>query len=310
LLAGGAAVGAGVLRHVRVAQAQTKPKFVATLVLGTPMRPSPQAAEEMRSHGWIEGETIRFERRGAGRRDELPAIAAEIVALKPDLVVTWGMPAALAMKKATSTIPVIFNLGDDPVEAGIVASFARPGGNLTGFYNGRYEGKKLELIKEIQPGTRVVVYPVKAIRADVAHAAQGFGLQARAIDMSGEQDLERFFAELRGTRADAVVLPLLDWLRQPLYARIAAEFLTMKMPALAGGRSFTSAGGLLSFGPKDLATRGMRQFDQILRGANPAEIPVESPREFDLVINLNTAKAFGLKVPPPLRLRADELIGG
>jgi len=311
LLAAGAAVGVGGLTASRLANAQVAPrlKLVALLVEGPAFTgPSPDVLAEQRRHGWIDGQNVRYERRGFQRPEELPALVAEILAMKPDLVVTYSTPAALAMKQATRTIPVIFNVGIDPVETGLVASLARPGGNLTGFYDGQYDGRKLQLIKEVQPRASLVVYPQKKIDATISDAAQTLGLQVRGIDLVDEHDIERFLVELRHARADAVVVPPLGWLRPTSMVRLAAEFLAAKIPAVGPNQRFADAGGLLAFGPKYSASRGVAQADQILRGANPADLPVELPTEFNLAVNLKTAKAFGLTVPQSLRLRADQII--
>ena len=152
-----------------------------------------------------------------------------------------------------------------------------------------------------------MVYPQK-IEASIAAAARATGLRIHGIECKGERDLDRFFAELRGASADAVVVPPLGWVRQPALARMATEFLKTRMPAVGTVTAFTTAGGLLAFGPKYSATRGVGQVDQILRGANPADMPVELPTEFELAINLKTAKGLGLTIPQSVLLRADTVI--
>jgi putative ABC transport system substrate-binding protein len=278
---------------------------------GAPMTaPPPVYSEEWRKHGWIEGQTLKIERRFASRPEQLPAFAAELVALKVDLLSTSGIPATAAAKAATRTIPIMFSVYSDPVEAGLVASLPRPGGNLTGIYYGQYDDKRLQLIKEVQPRAKLVIYLSASphLEATIEHSAQALGVRVRGIVCTREEDLDRFFDELRAARADAVVVPFLNWSRADTIVRLASEFLAMKMPAVGLGRNFAKAGGLLSFGPKDEYARQAARMDQLLRGANPAEMPVELPRLFDLVINMKTATALGLKISQPLEYRADHVI--
>lgn len=306
-------VGGGLLVAPIIARAQQPPRVMRMghLSEGAPMTaPPPGYAEAWRKHGWIEGETLKIERRFAQRPEELPAMAGELVALKVDLLSTAGIPASLAVKAATRTIPVMFSVNNDPVEAGLVASLAHPGGNFTGIYYGLYDDKKLELIKEVLPRSKLVVYPSASpkLGAEIENAAQALGIRVRGIVCADEQDLTRFFTELRAARADAVVVPWLLWSRPDTIVRFASEFLEMKMPALGSGRGFTRAGGLLSFGAKEEIARQAARMDQLLRGANPAEMPVELPRLFDLAINMKTATALGLTISQVLQYRADVII--
>ena len=258
--------------------------------------------------GWVEGKTVRFEHRSAERPDELPALAGEIVALKPHLVIAFGTPAALAMQRATRRIPVFFILARDPVESGLVASLARPGGNLTGIYNRLFGDKQLQLVKEMVPQAKLVAYPEK-INADIARAARSLGLQVRSIPIESEHDLDRFFAELARARADAVVVPPFPWLSKSGVRRIAQEFLKLKMPAVGSDPMFAVSGGLLVYTPKPIPfAQAMQKIDQLLRGANPAEMPVESPTEFTYVLNESTANALGLAIPGSVRIGAHEVI--
>ncbi len=153
--------------------------------------PSPFVIEQWRARGWIVDKNLFLDRRFAQRPEQLPALAEELLAFKPDLIVAFGTPAASAMKRATSTIPILFSVGTDPVESGLIASLARPGGNLTGYHNGLYDEKKLQLIKEIQPRAKLVVYPDR-IRPRVEEAARALGMRAQGVQIVNEQELERF----------------------------------------------------------------------------------------------------------------------
>ena len=290
-----------------IAQGATQPKLVVRLAEGQLELP-PEVHAEYERLGWIEGKNIRFGLRSAARSHELPALAEEIVTLKPDLVFVVGTPAALAMKRATRSIPIYFILAADPVENGLVASLARPGGNLTGVYNRLFDSKQLQLIKEMVPRAKLVVYP-QTVTAGVAHAARSLGMEMRSIPIGNEHDIDGFLAELARARADAVVVPPFPWLSESGIRRLAEMFLKLKMPAIGSSRMFAEAGGLLVYTPKPVPlARSVQMTDQILRGANPAEMPVESPTEFTYVVNERTANAFGLTIPVSVRLGAHEVI--
>ena len=268
--------------------------------------PDPAVAEAFRSHGWIEGQNIEFQRRGTKRAEELSTVARELVALQPDLVIAFGTPAARAMQQATRTIPIFFNVEADPVASGLVANLARPGGNLTGFCDGLYDSKMLQLIKEIQPQARLVIYMASRVAPDAVAAAQALGMVARGI-VAGPEDLDQFFTELRSFRPDAVIIPSHPWLRSHMWQRISNHLIALKLPAIGPDRDFVKTGGLMSFGPKS-SRRGVAQLDRLLRGANPADIPVELPTEFDFTINLKTAAAIGVTIPASVQIRADYVI--
>ncbi len=282
-------------------------KRIVLLSEGPYELPPPMVIEGWRARGWIVGQNLFLDRRFAQRPEELPALAAELLAFNPDVIITFGVPAARAMKRATSTIPIIFNVGSDPVEAGLVASLARPGGNLTGYYNGLYDEKKLQYIKEIQPRAKLVAY-LDSVGPRIEHAAHSLGMRAQGVRISGKHELERFFEALRVMRADAVVLPSLTWIRKDSVDLIASRLLSMRLPGIGANRNFAEAGGLMSFGARNPNANIFNLFDKLLRGANPAETPVELPTEFDLVINAVTASAIGLTVPKALELRADHVI--
>jgi putative tryptophan/tyrosine transport system substrate-binding protein len=267
--------------------------------------PDPAVAEAFRAYGWVEGQNIEFQRRGA-KGTELPAVARELVASRPDLVIAFGTPAARAMQQATRIIPIFFNVGADPVASGLVATLARPGGNLTGFCEGLYDDKMLQLIKEIRPQARLVIYMAARVAPDAVANAQALGMVARGI-VAGPEELNQFFTELRGTRADAVIIPPNPWIRSHMWQRIANDLIALQVPAIGPDRDFVKTGGLMSFGPKP-SHRGVARLDKLLRGASPAEMPVELPTEFDFTLNLKTAAAIGVTIPASVQIRADDVI--
>jgi putative ABC transport system substrate-binding protein len=290
------------------AQPPARMKRVGVLFQGSPLAgPDPAVAESFRAYGWAEGQNIEFHRRGTERPDELPALARELVAMRPDVVITFGTRAARAMQQATSTIPIFFNVGSDPVASGLVASLARPGGNLTGFCEGLYDGKMLQLVKDIRPRATLVIYPQASVARDVVASAQALGMVVRGIAVAGSEDLDHFFSQLQGAGADAVIIPPHPWLRSHMWQGIANRLIALKMPAIGPDRDFVKTGGLMSFGPKN-SRRGVEPLDRLLRGANPADIPVELPTEFDFTINLKTAAVIGLTIPASVEVRADDVI--
>jgi len=270
-------------------------------------------ADALRELGWVEGKNLLFERRSADRGDELSSLAGELVRLKVDLILTNGTRAARAAKEATKAIPVVFNLGEDPVANGLVASFARPGGNLTGFVVGLYDEKALEVLHEALPGVRRVAYPAAAgpgERYAPLHAAgRALGIAIQGIPVRGPSDFDGFFAAARRAGARAVLVENIAWFR-PYLKSIGAASVKSGLPAIGYYRQFAEAGGLLSYGPAQFENvpRLAAQIDKILKGAKPADLPVEQPTQFDLVVNLRTAKALGLTIPPSVLARADEVI--
>jgi putative ABC transport system substrate-binding protein len=278
-------------------------------------------ADALRELGWIEGKNLKFERRSADRADELPSLAAELVRLKVDLVLANGTRATRAAKEATKAIPIVFNLGEDPVANALVASFARPGGKLTGFVVGLYDEKALEVLKEALPALRRVAYPApggpgaderraRAERFAGLHAAAPvLGVEVQGIPVQGPSDLDGFFAAARRAGAGAVLVVNIAWFR-PYLDRIGTASLKSRLPAIGYYRQFAEAGGLLSYGPAPFENvpRLAAQIDKILKGARPADLPVEQPTKFELVVNLKTAKALGLTIPPSVLGRADQVI--
>ena len=273
--------------------------------------------EAMRPLGWIEGQNLKIEPRYAEHEDQLPALAAELVRSNVDLILTIGTPATRAAKQATESIPIVFNLGSDPVDAGIVASLRRPGGNLTGFAYGIYEDKLLEALKDVFPKAVRFVSPFPALwkkydpgPPPFLAAANAIGLKHQGIPIDGPSDLARIYKVARDAHADAVVFFDIAWPFPPHLDTLAGESVKNRMPAVFTARQFVEAGGLLSYGPVMVQhwPRLADQVDRILRGAKPADLPVEQPTRFELAINLKTAKALGITIPQSALMRADEVI--
>jgi putative ABC transport system substrate-binding protein len=274
----------------------------------------------LREHGWVEGRDIVIEVREArGKLDRLPTLASELVHLKVDLVFASTTPAALAAKRATSTIPIVIGFVADPVGSGIVASLAHPGGNITGWTHLaglESRGKYLELLKEVIPGaTRVGALlnrgnPVHAASLPyLENAAHALKLKLRSVWVQGPEELDGAFSTLAEEHVEALtVLP--DGLFLAQRDLILAAAARRRLPTLYGVIEFAEAGGLMAYGVSlpDMYRRGASSVDRILRGAKPADLPVERPTKFELVINLKTAKALGLTIPPSLLARADQLI--
>ncbi len=265
----------------------------------------------MREFAWVERENVRVEARYAERDDQLPALAAELVRLDVDLIMTRGTPATQAAKRATNSIPIVFTLGGDPVERGLVANLARPGANLTGFVVGLYEDKLLQILKEALPGVSRVAYPVSPFQDPnpaIRPAAKALGVQVLYIAVQGTEDFGPFYVTAQRAGVSAVLIPNVSWFA-PIFERIASESVKRRLPAFGYRRTFAEAGGLLSYGPTfQPESRVADKVDKILKGAKPGDLPVEQPTKFELVINLKKAKALGLTIPQSLLLRATEVI--
>jgi len=273
--------------------------------------------QHLRELGWIEGRTVAIELRWAeGRTERYAEIAAEFVRLNVDVIVTGGTPTALAAKRATAVIPIVFAMTGDPVGTGLVAHLARPGGNLTGLSTQTTDtvSKRIELLREVVPNLRRLAIlaninsPVVALEMGEAQgAANTLGLEVVTLEVGRAQDIERTFEKLG--RADGLYV-CADPLVSANRTRINALALAARLPTMHDLREYAVPGGLMSYGPNipDLFRRAGDYVDKILRGAKPAELPVEQPTKFELVINLNTAKALGLEIPPTLLARADEVI--
>ena len=273
--------------------------------------------QRLRELGWIEGRTIAIEYRWAeGRGERFAEIAAEFVRLKVEVIVTAG-GAVLAAKQATSLIPIVFAVGADPVGGGLVASLARPGGNVTGLSTQFTDlaGKRLEHLREMVPSLRRLAikanagYPAAVLEmAEVQATTRTLGLDVVTLELRRAEDIAPAFEALKG-RAEALYV-CAESLVTTNSVRINTLALAARLPTMHSIREYVEAGGLMSYGPNfpDLWRRAGDLVDKILRGAKPADIPVEQPTKFDLIINLTTAKALGLDVPPTLLARADEVI--
>jgi putative ABC transport system substrate-binding protein len=273
--------------------------------------------QRLRELGWIEGGTVAIEVRWAeGRTERYTEIAAEFVRLKVDVIFTVG-GAVLPAKQATSIIPIVFAAAADPLGAGFVASLARPGGNITGLsmQNTDSTGKRLELLREAVPGLRRlailanVSYPAAVVELREAQAtARAFGLEAVTFEIHRAEDIAPAFEALNDPVGALYVCS--DALVLTNRIRINTFALTSRLPTMYGFREFVEAGGFMSYGPNfpDLYRRSANYVDKILRGAKPADLPVEQPTKFDFIINLLTARALRLTVPPTLLARADEVI--
>jgi putative tryptophan/tyrosine transport system substrate-binding protein len=273
----------------------------------------------LRERGYVEGQHIVLESRSAeGHYERLPALAAEMVARPVDVLVTWGTPATVAAKQATSTVPIIFFAVGDPVGSGIVASLARPGGNVTGVTNltAELSAKQLELLKEVVPGlTQIAVLqnprnPVSALNLRWTElAAQALGVQLHVVDVHDPSEFEAAFVSMTRERAGALIV-LADTMFLSQRRQIADLAIKHRLPVMFNLREYAEAGGLIAYGPRlaDLWQRVAELVDKILKGVRPAELPVEQPMRFELVLNLKTARALGITIPPIVLFRADEVL--
>jgi putative ABC transport system substrate-binding protein len=275
--------------------------------------------ESLRQLGWVEGKTIVINYRYAeNHNDRLPKLAAELVHLNVDVIVAAGTLAPLAAKRATTTIPIVMTSAGDPLETGLVASLARPGGNVTGLslMMSDVSGKRLELLKELVPRlARVAVlwnstnpYP-KVVFKETQDAARTLGIDVQSLGVKDPADLAAAFGLVRQKRPDGF-LTIDDPFTVSQLNQILDFAAANRLPAIYGLEEFAEAGGLMSYGASvpDLYRRAAAYVDKILRGAKPGELPVEQPTKFDLVINLKTAKALGLSVPQTLLVTADHVI--
>jgi len=274
--------------------------------------------QRLRDVGWVEGRTIAIEYRwGDGHAERFGELARELVRLKLDVIVTYATPAILALKQATSDIPIVFAAAADPVGTGLVASLRRPGGNVTGLslQTTDIAGKRVELLRETLPGLRrlAIMAHAEAPNAvlemgEAQAAAKALGLDAILLEIRRAEDIAPAVWAAKG-RAEALYV-VLDPLVQIYRVRINTLALGARLPTLLPYREFVEVGGLMSYGPNqpDLFRRAADYVDKILRGAKPVDLPVEQPTKFDLIVNLTAAKALGLDLPPTLLARADEVI--
>ena len=273
----------------------------------------------LRDLGYTEGQNMMLEYRSAeGRAARFPALAAELVRLKVDVIVTRGTPAARAAKEATSTIPVVMAAIGEPVGTGVVGSLARPGGNVTGLSAVVTDlaGKRVELMKDVVPGViRVGFFSnmsnpfIPPQWEETKQAARSLGIQAELLDIRSKEDIGRAFETAARNRVDGLLVSI-EAVTQQHRGLIATLAERQQLPTIYASREYVEAGGLMSYGVSypDLYRRAAGLVDKIFKGARPADLPVEQPTKFELVINVKTAKALGLQVPPMVLSRADEVI--
>jgi putative ABC transport system substrate-binding protein len=308
-----------------VAQAQQRPKVARIGTLRVDARTSPAAMESiddlkrgLSNLGYVEGQNINFEiRRAENKLDRLPILAAELVQLKVDAIVTGGPQATKAAKEATNTIPIVMGRMDDVVEHGLVMSLARPGGNVTGlsFQTGELSGKWLELLKEVLPklSRMAVLWDTSGTAGQlrtVEEGARSMGLHLVVSKVAGLKNFDFVFDGIRKERMEGLII-----LASPIFtgqrARLAELAAKQNLPAIYYHEGFAQAGGLLAYGPKQSEFSWHRAaifVDKILKGAKPADLPVEQPTKFELVVNLKTAKQIGVTIPPSMLAQADKVI--
>jgi putative ABC transport system substrate-binding protein len=274
--------------------------------------------QRLRERGWIDGRNITIEYRWAeGSSDRAVELAAELARIKVDVIVTYANPIVLAAKQATATIPIVFAAAADPLGTGLVATLARPGGNITGLSVEATDlgGKRLEILSDLIPGLRRLAIMANVGNTasvlemrEVESAARALGLDVRTLDIRQAENIAPAFEELKG-HADALYV-CIDTILFANRIRINTLALTARLPTMFTTREAVKAGGLVTYGPNfpELFRRSADYVDKILHGAKPEDLPVEQPTRFELVINLTTAKALGLTVPPTLLARADEVI--
>jgi putative ABC transport system substrate-binding protein len=276
--------------------------------------------EGLRDHGWIEGKNLIIDYRYyEGHPERAAALAAELVALKPDLLIGSNPQAAVALKSATTNIPIVFVAVADPVGLGLVQSLSRPGGNITGFTDfvpGDWIGKLVEILREIVPGASKIALLINpgspqhklGLTDEVPRAARNLGVALPIVEATTAEELDSAFASAAAQHADGIII-FGDPLTLHNAPRIIALAAKHHLPASYHARQFAN-GGLIVYGPDfaDLFRRAGGYVDKILKGTKPSDLPVEQPTKFELVINMKTAKALGLTVPPTLLVRADEVI--
>jgi len=303
------------------AQPARKVPVVALLLTGSRSESEPMTAafrQGLRDLGYVEGRNIALEPRWADAPQRLSGLATDLVRGKVDIIVTQGTPAAQAAKRATSTIPIVMATAGDPVAIGLVASLARPGGNVTGnsLMHPDVDGKRLEFLKEIVRGaSRIAVLsnptnPTHALFVrETEAAAKTLGATLQVLEVRGPDDFDRVFQAATSGRADALLVfsdPVLTAHR----TRLANLALKSRLPSMYGLSGFAEAGGLANYGPSlpEMFRRAAVYVDKILRGAKPADLPIEQASKFELVINIKTAKALGLTIPQSVLLRADRVV--
>ena len=305
-------------------EAQQAPKVPKIGFLGTAAQTlAPNIAAfrlGLRELGYMEGKTVLLEvRLPEGAVERLPQLARELVALKPDVIVATNDVAIASVRRETQTVPIVMVFSSDPAGAGFVASLARPGGNVTGLstLSPETSGKRLELLREVVPGlSRVAFLWTPDSRGNLLDyketeaVARSLHVELQSIELFRVEDLDRAFSAATKGRAQALIMPAgnpIILARQDQVARLVQR---SRLPSIYGARQYVDAGGLMSYGPSttDLFRRAATYVDKILKGAKPADLPVEQPTKFELVINLKTAKSIGLTIPQSLIQRADQII--
>ncbi|WP_458151620.1 ABC transporter substrate-binding protein [Bradyrhizobium sp. UFLA05-109] len=310
---------AALLVSPRHSWAEGKPRLIGSLSpASTNLTLRKMWWDSLRDHGWVVGKNLIIDSRNAeGHAERLPALVEELVALKPDLLVAFGPEAALALKSATATIPIVFVAVFDPVAIGLVQSLSRPGGNITGLATspGDMIGKQVEILRDLVPGASKIAVLInpgnpmhRPLITEVPETAPKLGLALLIVEATTPEELDTAFASAAAQHADAMIV-VGDTLANREAPRVTALAANHRLPAIYLFRTFAS-GGLIVYGPDyaDLMRRSGDYIDRILRGTKPADLPVEQPTKFELVINMKTAKALGLTVPPSLLVSADEVI--
>jgi putative ABC transport system substrate-binding protein len=308
--------------HATEGQQPPKTARIGFLSLSSGPTPTMDISAGLRELGWIEGQNLTVEYRwAANREDQLPALAAELVRLKVDIIVTSWTPAAQAAKRATTTIPIVMTFVADPVGSGLVASLARPGGNITGLtpLSAGLVGKRLELLKPLLSGSTQVavlwqpgVFGERTMRdmmEETQIAGRALGLQLQFVEARRPDDFEQAFSAMKEARVGGLLVfpsPMLFEARRNVVAHAAKS----RLPAVYPWREAVDAGGLMSYATNypDMYRRAATYVDKILKGAKPADLPIEQPTRFELVINFKTATALRLTIPPSLLQRADAVI--
>ena len=276
--------------------------------------------QELRELGYIEGKTVLFELRFAdGAPERLPQLARDLVRLKPDVIVATTDPAIAAVRRETQTIPIVMVLSSDPAGAGFVASLSRPGGNVTGLstLSAETSGKRLELLREVVPAlARVALLWSPDSRGNLLDyketeaVARSLHVELQSVELYRAEDIDRAFSAVTNGHAQALIVPAGNPVSMARRDQVTSFAQRSRLPSIYGQRAYVDDGGLMSYGPSsaDLYRRAAIFVDKILKGAKPADLAVEQPTKFELVINLKTAKALGITVPQSLLLRADEVI--
>jgi putative tryptophan/tyrosine transport system substrate-binding protein len=315
------AASAALLVSPRRSRAQGTRRRVGFLAMDV-VEPTVQKAwlEGLRNHGWIDGRNLIIEYHYAPSQDRLPAFAIELVALSPDVLIAPNPQAAVALKSATASIPIVFVTVFDPVALGLVQSLSRPGGNMTGlatYAPGDFIAKRIEIFRELIPSASkiaILVNPTnpthrQVLAEEVPRTARSFGVALPVVEATTAEEIDVAFASVATQHADAIIV-FGDALVVNNAQRVTALAAEHRLPAIYLFRLFAANGGLISYGPDiaDLFIRAGGYVDKILKGTKPSDLPVEQPTKYELVINLKTAKALDLTVPPSLLVRADEVI--